>query len=216
MAKAKGSTTKAGVTRTQRTAQDVNARIERPHDGKSVKQIGHQTGAEKDALRGIPGEGRVRQVGPSDIRETGAVGSEGSVRIVGGGNFEDQLAANGGHLRSPGRRSGTVRQIGPASREYAKLLEGRTPALETKLSRYAPKPGTKLDKGVKLLKSGAGRAHYRGLYAGSPGSQSGSVRKVGFTSNSLLINGKTRAFGPDPIDPRRDLRKPETTIVAGN
>lgn len=223
MARAKGSTTKAGSVRTQRPSQDVTSRIEGPHSGQgSVKKVGDaQTDIEAKGLRGIPGRGKAKQVGPSELRESGAVGSPGSVRVVGGGDFEDKLAAQGGELRNPAtRQEGSVRQVGPASREFTKLIERRGPTLQTQQARFAPKRGQRLDKGVPLLIGGVGRAHAWSRYAASPGTQplGGSNGRRAFASNSLLINGRSRTFKPEPFDPRRDLVEPDKTraIVPGS
>lgn len=217
MARVKGTTKKAGSVRTQKTAQDVHAVIEKPHGGKTPKQIGHRTTREDQDLRGIPGEGKVRAVGPSEIRESGEVGRDSSVRVVGGGNFEDSLARMGGELSNPAtRQEGSVRSVGPVSRDYAKLLENAMPRTQTQQARFAPKRGRKLDKGVKLLKSGVGHGSRPwSRYAGSPGSQPLGSGKRAFTSNSLLINGRRRVFGPEAFDPRRDLKKPKSIVLPG-
>lgn len=218
MARVKGSTTKAGVTRTQRVSQDVTSKIEGPHGGKSPKSVGPQTQAEKDALRGIPGEGKVKQVGPTSLRPAGAVGAPGSVKVVGGGTIEDSLDRNGGHLASPQtRQEGAVKQVGPASREYSKLIEHPMPPTQTQQARFAPKRGQRIDKGVPLLVGGVGRAHAWSKYAGTPGSQplrGGNGRRA-FTSNSLMINGRPRTFTPEPFNPRRDLVVPKSVIIPG-
>lgn len=218
MARAKVSTTKAGKVRTQRAAQDVTSRIEGPHRGKSPKSVGPQTQTEKDALRGIPGKGKVKSVGPDERVESGAVGAPGSVKVVGGGNFEDRLAAQGGELRNPAsRQSGSVKQVGPQSRDLTKLTERAMPAPQTQQARFAPKSGRRLDKGVRLLVGGVGRAHTWSKFAGTPGTQGGGLKKV-FATNSLLINGRTRTFKAEPFDPRRDLVTPNKNraIVPGS
>lgn len=223
MARAKGSTTKAGSIRTQRVSQDVTSRIEGPHSGQgSVKKVGDaQTDIEAKGLRGIPGKGKVKSIGPDERVASGAVGSSGSVKVVGSGTFEDKLAAQGGELRNPAtRQERSVKQVGPASREFAKLVERRGPTLETQQARFAPKRGQRLDKGVPLLIGGVGRAHAWSRYAGSPGTQplGGANGRRAFATNSLLINGRARTFKPDPFDPRRDLRTPNKTraIVPGS
>jgi hypothetical protein len=150
------------------------------------------------------------------MRESGAVGSDSSVRVVGGGNFEDSLARQGGELSNPAtRQEGAVRHVGPVSRDYAKLIEGPMPRTQTQQARFAPKRGRKLDKGVKLLKSGKGRVHDWSRYAGKPGSQPLGSGKRAFTSDSLLINGRRRVFGPEPFDPRRDLKEPKSVVIPG-
>jgi hypothetical protein len=213
MARAKGTTRKAGSVRTQRVAQDVTSRIEGPHDGKSPKRVGAATQLESEALRGPVGPGKSpKQIGPGEIRQSGS----GSVKVVGGGNFEDQLAAQGGELRNPAtRQEGSVRQVGPASREYERLLEGAMPRTQTQQARFAPKRGSKLDKGVPLLKGGTGRAHAWSVYAGSPGSQRLGSPSRAYTSDSLLINGRRRVFGPEPFSERRDLTIPVSVVLPG-
>ncbi len=217
MARMKGTTTKAGSVRTQRVAQDVTSRIEKPHDGKTPKKVGPRTSREELDLRGIPGEGKVKQVGPTEMRDSGAVGSEGSVRVVGGGNFEDDLARQGGQLMNPAtRQEGAVRNVGPVSREYAKLIERAMPRTQTQQARFAPKRGRRLDKGVRLLKGGVGRGALPwAKYAGKPGSQGMGNTRRAFTSDSLLINGRRRVFGSIPFDPRRDLKEPVSVVLPG-
>lgn len=213
----KGSTTKAGSSRTQRPAQDVNARIEGPHSGGNAKRVGPQTAAESKALRGIPGEGKVKNVGPeTELRSSGSVGSSGSVKSVGKENFEDRLAAQGGDLRTPQtRQSGAVKQVGPLDRGYEKLTENAMPATQTQQARFSPKRGSRIDKGIPLLKSGVGRAHAWSVYSGQPGTQGLGGARRAFTSDSLLINGRRRVFGPEPFPARRDLVKPAAVVLPG-
>jgi hypothetical protein len=218
MARLKGSTTKAGSTRTQRPAQDVNARIEGPHSGKAPKRVGPETTIETKDLRGIPGEGSVKEAGPSELRSSGSVGSSGSVKSIGKETFEDRLAAQGGELRTPqSRQSGSVKQVGPLDRGYEKLTENAMPATQTQQARFSPKRGSKIDKGIPLLKSGVGRAHAWSVYAGQPGTQrlgAGNGRRA-YTSDSLLINGRRRQFGPEPFSGRRDLVSPDSVVLPG-
>lgn len=216
MAKSRGTTSRAGKTRTDRPAGVAADRIDPRHGGK-VKSVGAQTEVERQALTGPRGPGRQpKQIGPSTIRK--ASPGPGKVRQVGGGNWEDQVARQGGTTKAPGtRQSGSVRHVGPVSRAYAKLVEGRTPPLQSDLARFAPKRGQRLDKGVPILKSGVGRAHAWSVYAGQPGSKKGGITGVGASStgDTILVSGRRRPFGGEAFDPRRDLVTPQSAIVPG-
>lgn len=207
-------------SRTSPPAKDVTSVIEGPHSGKSPRKVGNaQTQSEADALRGIPGVGRVKQVGPTEIREAGAVGSPGSVRVVGGGDYEDAIARNDPKYRIPGtRQPGSVKSIGPSDIGYIRDTERpMVSSVETQLHRFRPKAGQTLDKGVPLLVGGVGRARAWGRYAGSPGTMllGGSNGNRAFASNSLLINGRPRAFEPEPWPKRRDLGTPQSVVIPG-
>lgn len=215
MAKSRGSTTRPGKTRTDPPATVAEDRIDPRHGGK-VKQVGAQTEVERQALAGPHGPGRQsKQVGPSEIRPAG----RGKVRRVGTDvNWEDEVAAQGGVTHAPGvRQAGSVKQVGPADIGYQRLTEGRTPPLETNLRRFAPKRGDRKDKGVPILKSGVGRRHAWGVYAGQPGSKSGGITGVGASStgDTILVSGRKRPFGGEAFDPRRDLVTPQSAIVPG-
>lgn len=208
-------------TRTSRPAQDVKQKIESPHAGKAPRKVGDaQTASEADDLRGIPGKGKVKQVGgPSAIRPSGAVGAPGSVKIVGGGNYADEVARNDPKVMAPGvRQPGAVKAVGPSDIGYTRLTEHpMSSEVETQLHRFRPKAGQRLDKGVPLLIGGVGRARAWARYAGSPGTLplGGANGNKAFASNSLLINGRARAFEPEPWPARRDLSKPKSVVTPG-
>lgn len=224
MARARGTTKRAGKVTNQGPAKVSGDRIEGPHRGKQPKLVGHQTAPEREDLTGIPQrrENSVRQVGPSDIRESADVGRSSSVRRVGRtANFEDLFAAQGGVTMSPGRRQGgSVKVVGPSEIGYQRLTERRySPPLQTKQDQYRIKSGRKLDTGIPLLMSGAGRVHPWSVFAGSPGSKTGGVTKVkaSSTGDTILINGRKRAFKPEGEDPRANLVTPSAaTVLPGN
>lgn len=200
---------------TDKPAEVAGDRIERPHGGKSTKQVGPRTGPEKEGLRGPNGPGGDHKaVGPSDI--TKPQSGRGQHVAVGGDNWEDKTARVGGVTQAPGvRQPGSVKQIGPSDIGYQRLTEGRRTVMVSKLRLFAPKLGHRLDKGVPILKSGVGRAHAWSLFAGAPGSKKGGITGVGVSStgDTILISGRKYAFGPEPLE--EELVEPEASIVPG-
>lgn len=193
MARAKGTTTRAGKTSTQSVSKVVADNIERPHSGGSVRKVGPATQLEAEALSGQNGRraGSVRQIGPGTIRPN--QNGPGSVKYVGTKNFEDVFATRG--LDNPyARQSGSVKQVGPVDRGFARLGEGSGNAGTFKTGRL---PGTvkPLITSTTLLKSGAGRSHSFAVFAGQPGSFKGrqAIRIAGGGGESVLINGRKRS-----------------------
>ena len=201
---------------TSPVAKVVGDQIARPHSGSVPKKVGPATELEAQALSGQHGRraGSVRQVGPTDIRPP--AGPTGSVRVVGGGNFEDEFARRGGFLDIPyARQSGAVTQVGPADRGYSRALEGTGGTGSFKSGRLPRSSGLITD--TPLLKSGAGRKYPFGVFVGDPGTKSASDIKKGAAGGSLLINGSRRSATPPPQEEPSDQVTPEgPSIIPGH
>lgn len=199
MAKIRGTTTRAGKTTTRKIPDVAADRIERPHGGKTEKQVGAQTEVERHNLSGASGarSGSVRQVGPSSIRPP--AGPTGSVKRAGAANVEDVIAVEGIGGGPPySRQSGSVRQVGPVSQSFQALVgTGSGGAGTPKSGRVTRSTRTIHDS--TLLKSGVGRTHPWSVFAGSPGSFRGNraVRVAGGAGGSVLVNGRSRRFGTE-------------------
>jgi hypothetical protein len=208
----------ARVKRTTSPAAKVVAdQIERPHGGASVKKVGPATDLEAQALSGRNGAraGSVTQVGPTDIRRP--AGPTGSVKVVGGGNFEDEFARRGGFLDIPyARQSGAVRQVGPASREFSRVLEGTGGAGSFRSGRLPRTSG--LITGTPLLVSGAGRRYPFGVYVGSglTGTKTAADVAKGAAGGSLLISGRRRGTPPPQAESSDQVTPYGPTIVPGH
>jgi hypothetical protein len=220
--KIRGTTTKAGKVTTSPVARPAADRIERPHSGKRPIVKGAQTEVERNALLGAKrgGQGSVKQVGPSNIRDNSR-SSRGSVKVVGEGMPADDQAARRGMLVTdpPGRRQpGSVKQVGPGDIGYERLVD-RTPSpqLRTMQERYRPKPAGRPIIDSPVLKSGVGRVHPWARFAGQPGSQRGGVKGVGPSGREqTLINGRRRAFRAEPPAPNVDWVTPGKSVVPGS
>ncbi len=183
---------------TRRVARVVADDISRPNSGGSVKRVGPQTQRESQDLSGQNGRraNSVKQVGPSAIRPANA--PTGKVKRAGAANWEDTVVVEGVD-RPYSRQAGSVKQVGPADRSLTRLTEGTGGVGEFRSGRLPRSSG--LITSTPLLVSGAGRKHPWAVFAGSPGSYKGNraVRVSGGVGGSVLINGRSRAFGPEPL-----------------
>lgn len=208
----RGTTKSAGKTRTAPVAKVVGDQIDSSRGKGKVTKIGPRTPVEAAGLSAANGRraGSVEQVGPSEIRPQN--GPTGSVTKVGEGNFEDQQAARGGFLDIPYRRQpGSVTQVGPATREYARVLEGTGSAGQPKSGRLPRSSGLVTE--TPLLISGVGQAYEFGKFVGEPGTLSGAAVKKGAAGDSLLITGR-RKRTPSPQPYPSELVTPDgPTIV---
>jgi hypothetical protein len=221
--KIRGTTTRAGRVVKSAVARVAADTIQRPNRGKRVQVKGAQTAPEANALRGPSTAGRsaVKQVGPTNIRPAAGGGAD-SVKVVGEGMpGQDTIARRG--LTSPEtpgtRQPGSVKQVGPTDADWNKLNRRSGPTMQSEQARYAPKPGGRPISSTRLLKSGVGRAHPYSVFAGQPGSKSGtgSVRTFGPSGTAqTLVNGRRRAFRPEPFAPNADWVTPTRSIVPGS
>lgn len=208
----------ANVKRTNRSAPKiVDDHIERPHGGKgAVKQVGAQTGLERQALRGPTnpaGSGSVEQIGPSTIRNTAS--GRGSVEIIGkDSNREDSV---GLYPSSPdARQEGSVEVIGPNEAAYAALVsKPRGPNLKHAGYEYGIKHSNVKSTSTPLLISGVGVAHEWGKKAEVPGTMKGGIKGVGPSTptTDVLISGRRVTFGPEYPEPLEG--NPVKSVVGG-
>lgn len=202
------------TTTTRKAAHVVADQISRPHGPGTVRKVGPQTHKEAQDLSGDNGarSGSVRQIGPSAIRPANS--PTGKVTRAGAANFEDTIVVEG-ISRPYSRQSGSVKQVGPASRAYTRLTEGSGSAGQPKTGRVSRT--RVLITETPLLKSGVGRKHPWAVFAGQPGTRKGNsaVRVAGAAGNNVLVNGRKARFGPEPL-PSAQTTPTGKSIVPGS
>ena len=200
---------------TRRLARVVADDISRPHEGATVKRVGPQTLASPRTSRArtVVRANSVKQIGPSSIRPANA--PTGKVKRAGAANWEDTVVVEGVD-RPYSRQAGSVKQVGPAERRLHQAHGRHGGVGEFRSGRLPRSSG--LITTTPLLKSGAGRKHPWAVFAGQPGyrtSGNRAVRVSGGVGGNVLVNGRARKFGPEPLESTQ-VTPTGGNIVGGN